>query len=52
MSARRYPPDLRAGYVPRALAVEDTDWHMPQLYAFCTQELGASVIAAAACRAT
>jgi N-formylglutamate deformylase len=37
------PPDLRAGYVPRALAVEDTDWHMPQLYAFA-QELGASVL--------
>ncbi|RYY84777.1 MAG: N-formylglutamate deformylase, partial [Comamonadaceae bacterium] len=37
------PQDLRAGYVPRALDVEDTDWHMPQLYAFA-RELGASVL--------
>ena len=26
------PDDLRAAYVPRALAVEDTDWHLHQLY--------------------
>ena len=37
------PEDLRDDYVPRALATEDTDWHMPQLYAFA-KALGASVI--------
>lgn len=37
------PPELHGGYVPRALAVEDTDWHMPRLYAFA-REIGASVI--------
>jgi N-formylglutamate deformylase len=26
------PEELRADYVPRALAVEDTDWHLPRLY--------------------
>ena len=28
------PPDLRDRYVPRALAVEDTDWHLEALYDF------------------
>jgi N-formylglutamate deformylase len=37
------PEALRAGYVPRALAVEDTDWHLDRLYAFA-DELGASVL--------
>lgn len=37
------PADLQAAYVPRALAVEDTDWHLDQLYNFLP-ELGASVI--------
>jgi N-formylglutamate deformylase len=26
------PPELRADFVPRALAVEDTDWHLDRLY--------------------
>lgn len=35
--------DLRAGFVPRAALVEDTDWHLERLYAFA-KELGASLI--------
>lgn len=37
------PGDLQSRYVDRALAVEDTDWHLDQLYAFVS-ELGASLI--------
>jgi N-formylglutamate deformylase len=37
------PPELRDAYVPRALEVEDTDWHLAQLYDFLP-ELGASVL--------
>jgi N-formylglutamate deformylase len=37
------PPDERARYVPRALEVEDTDWHLGPLYAFA-RELGATVL--------
>lgn len=37
------PPDLQARFVPRALEVEDTDWHLPLLYDFLA-ELGASVL--------
>ena len=37
------PQDLRPDYVPRALEVEDTDWHLDRLYAFAG-ELGASVL--------
>lgn len=37
------PQAMQADYVPRALATEDTDWHMPLLYAFA-KSLGASVI--------
>ncbi len=37
------PTDLRAHYVPRALQVEDTDWHLARLYDFLG-ELGASVL--------
>jgi N-formylglutamate deformylase len=37
------PEDLRAAYVPRALEVEDTDWHLDQLYNFA-DSLGASVL--------
>ncbi len=37
------PEDQRARYVERALAVEDTDWHLEPLYAFA-RELGASLI--------
>jgi N-formylglutamate deformylase len=39
------PSALHNAYVPRALAVEDTDWHLPQLYDFLP-ELGASVLVA------
>ena len=37
------PEDLRGDYVPRALAVEDTDWHLARLYN-CLPALGASVL--------
>jgi len=37
------PEPLRGSYVERALAVEDTDWHLDRLYAFAG-ELGASVL--------
>jgi N-formylglutamate deformylase len=37
------PQALRAGYVERALAVEDTDWHLDRLYDFAGA-LGASVL--------
>ena len=37
------PADLRAHYAPRALQVEDTDWHLARLYHFLG-ELGASVL--------
>ena len=37
------PEDQRARYVERAFAVEDTDWHLEQLYGF-VRELGASLI--------
>ena len=39
----RIPPELRASYVRRAEQVEDTDWHLDQLYAF-VRGLGASLI--------
>jgi N-formylglutamate deformylase len=39
----RIPPDLHAQLAPRALDVEDTDWHLEPLYAFA-RELGAGVI--------
>ena len=41
------PAELQAAYVPRALAVEDTDWHLNLLYDFVGQSapgLGASVL--------
>ena len=37
------PDDLRAHHVERALDVEDTDWHLDQLYAF-VRDLGASLL--------
>lgn len=37
------PEELRSAYVPRALAVEDTDWHLDTLYSSLA-ELGASVL--------
>ena len=37
------PAMLQPQYVPRALQVEDTDWHLDQLYAF-VRALGASLI--------
>jgi N-formylglutamate deformylase len=43
------PPELRGDYVARALALEDTDWHLERLYAFA-RELGASVLQPAVSR--
>jgi N-formylglutamate deformylase len=43
------PDELREAYVPRALAVEDTDRHLQRLYAFA-EELGASVLSPRASR--
>lgn len=37
------PEAMQSGYVQRALSTEDTDWHMPMLYAFA-KSLGASLI--------
>ena len=37
------PPDLQAGFVPQALQVEDTDWHLDRLYNFLS-DIGASVL--------
>jgi N-formylglutamate deformylase len=37
------PADLHGDLVPRALEVEDTDWHLDQLYDF-VRELGAGLI--------
>ena len=37
------PDDLQADYVPRALELEDTDWHLAQLYEFALA-LGAGMI--------
>jgi N-formylglutamate deformylase len=37
------PPELRQRYVERALAVEDTDWHLDRVYGFAA-DLGASLL--------
>lgn len=37
------PPELQAAYMPEALKVEDTDWHLQTLYSFLP-EIGASVL--------
>jgi N-formylglutamate deformylase len=37
------PSELQSAYTPRALAMEDTDWHLARLYNFLP-ELGASVL--------
>jgi N-formylglutamate deformylase len=42
-AGRELPEALRARLVPRALDVEDTDWHVDELYSF-VRELGASLI--------
>jgi N-formylglutamate deformylase len=42
-AGREIPEDLKSRFVPRALGVEDTDWHLDRLYAFA-RELGASLI--------
>jgi len=39
----RIPEDLRDRYVDRALAVEDSDWHLDRVYAFA-RTLGAGMI--------
>jgi N-formylglutamate deformylase len=38
------PDALKPRFVERALAVEDTDWHLDALYAFARDELGASLL--------
>ncbi len=38
------PPELHDRFVPRALASEDTDWHLERLYAPLAEKLGASLI--------
>ncbi|MBO5391926.1 MAG: N-formylglutamate amidohydrolase, partial [Pseudomonas sp.] len=38
-------PVVKAGLIPEAQSLPDTDWHIPQLYDFAT-ELGASTLAA------
>jgi N-formylglutamate deformylase len=43
------PEALRCSYVERALAAEDTDWHLRRLYGFA-RELGASVLQSAISR--
>ncbi|HEX4511110.1 MAG TPA: N-formylglutamate deformylase [Burkholderiaceae bacterium] len=40
---RAIPAAMTDAYLPRALAVEDTDWHLERLYAFATT-LGASLL--------
>ena len=40
----RIAETLRDRYVPDALQVPDTDWHLDRLYAFARDELGASLI--------
>jgi N-formylglutamate deformylase len=37
------PDDLAPAFVPRALALEDTDWHLAEVYGFA-RDLGASVL--------
>ncbi len=37
------PDELRSGFVARALAFEDTDWHLARLYDF-VQALGGSIL--------
>jgi N-formylglutamate deformylase len=37
------PAEMKPGFVERALAVEDTDWHLESLYAFA-RELGAGML--------
>jgi N-formylglutamate deformylase len=41
--ATHIPPELTGDFVPAALAVQDTDWHLDQLYNFLP-ELGASFL--------
>ncbi len=42
-AGRALPPELTVRLVPRALAVEDTDWHLDRLYDF-VRGLGASLL--------
>jgi len=41
--ATAIPEDIAAALVPRALAREDTDWHLAEVYAFA-RELGAGLL--------
>ncbi|MGM9484284.1 N-formylglutamate deformylase [Roseateles sp. NT4] len=38
------PPELHERFVPRALASEDTDWHLERFYRPLAEKLGASLI--------
>ncbi|MFT7772046.1 N-formylglutamate deformylase [Roseateles sp.] len=38
------PPELRGRLLPRALASEDTDWHLERLYRPLADKLGASLL--------
>ncbi|MBZ8140048.1 N-formylglutamate deformylase [Rubrivivax gelatinosus] len=42
-AGREIPADIAAALLPRALAVEDCDWHLERLYDFA-HEIGASLI--------
>jgi N-formylglutamate deformylase len=42
-AGRAIPPELAPRLVERALAVEDTDWHLERLYAFA-RDIGASLL--------
>jgi len=46
---RHVPSDVRDRYTPRALALEDTDWHLDRLYDFAA-ELDATVVRATVSR--
>ncbi len=43
------PHDLQAAYTPRALALEDTDWHLERLYEFASS-MNVTMIAATVSR--
>ncbi len=44
------PAQAHAAFVPRALASEDTDWHLEAIYAPLAEALGASLLVAQASR--
>jgi N-formylglutamate deformylase len=46
----RIPDELREHFVPRALQVEDTDWHLERLYRPVAEALGAALLVPATSR--